>query len=131
MRSKEFLIEMYIAFEIDDQTRNQLFNRFPPRFPKVLAHHITYNSRAKKDSELPEQPKTMEVVGYATDGESIEALVVAIDGDVKRADGKTYHITWSLDPEQGRKPVHSNDLIDSNGYEQVKPINIAATAKLF
>lgn len=131
MRSKEFLIESYIAFELDNESRNQLFDRFPPKYPKVIAHHITYDFGVSSDSELPEQPEKMEVVGYADDGESIEALVVAINGDTTRSDGKVYHITWSLDPDQGRKPVHSNDLIASNKYQQVKPISIVAMPKLF
>ncbi len=132
MRSKEFLIEMYIAFELDAQTRQQLLDRFPPKFPKVIAHHITHKFNIKKnDVELPEQPEKIEVVGYATDGESIEALVVAINGSTERDDGETYHITLSLDPDQGRKAADAKQLVSSNNYQQIKPINITATPKIF
>lgn len=131
MRKGEFLKEGYIAFELDEKSRNHLLSIFTPKYPKTIAHHITYAFGVPKDTELPMQPSSIEVVGYADDGESIEALVVAIDGSVKRNDGKIYHITWSLDPEQGRKPVHSNDLIANHGYEKVSPIKIDAKPKLF
>ena len=38
------------------------------------------------------------MIGRADDGESLECLVVEIDGTTDRPDGSTYHITWSLGP---------------------------------
>jgi hypothetical protein len=85
----------------------------------------------KSDVPLPEA-SSFTVVGYAYDEAGIEALVVEVDGSVVRPDGKTFHITWSLDREAGFKPVKSNDLIASKGYRKISnPINITATAKFF
>lgn len=128
---KKNLKESYIAFELDGKDRNHLLSIFPPKYPNVIAHHITYQFGVPKNSELPDQPGDMNVIGYVDDGKSIEALVVEINGSVKRPDGGIYHITWSLDRSQGRKPVHSNNLIAEKGYEQIIPIRISATPMIF
>jgi len=80
---------------------------------------------------LPSELKDVKVIGHADDGISLEALVVSINGSTQRSDGGTYHITWSLDREQGRKPVHSNGLIKEQGYERISPIQITAIPKFF
>ena len=90
--------------------------------------NITHLFGVSKDTALPEVG-TVEIVGYADDGKSIEALIVAIDGSTERPDGKTYHITWSLDREQGKKPVHSNNLIEEEGFEKIDSILIDAKPK--
>lgn len=128
---KTNLKDAYTAFELNEKDRNYLLSLFPPKYPDVIAHHITYQFGVPPDSDLPEQPKDIQVVGYADDGESIEALVVEIDSKIKRPDGKIYHITWSLDRSKGRKPVHSNDLILKHGYKKTRPIQIKATPKRF
>ena len=66
-----------------------------------------------------------EIVGRADDGESLECLVVAIDGTTDRPDGSTYHITWSLGP--GRRAKESNDVLRERGWEHLDrpmPIDI-------
>lgn len=121
----------YQAFEISTQSRSHLASIFPPKFPEFIGHHITYRMGVKSDVPLPEA-SSFTVVGYAYDEAGIEALVVEVDGSVVRPDGKTFHITWSLDREAGFKPVKSNDLIASKGYRKISnPINITATAKFF
>lgn len=137
MRAKEFMEQGtkprggYQAFEISGASRSHLAGVFPPKFAEFIGHHITYNRGAKSDQPLPEAT-TFRVVGYAHDPAGIEALVVEVDGTTVRPDGKTFHITWSLDREAGFKPVNSNDLIARVGYEKLpSPINITATAKFF
>ena len=63
-------------------------------------------------------------------GEAIECLVVEIDGSSARPDGRTYHITLSLDREAGAKPVHSNDLLKRQGWEPTPPLEIEVEARL-
>lgn len=137
MRAKDILESApkprggYQAFEVSDQSRSHLASIFPPKFPEFIGHHITYKMGVKSDQPLPEA-STFKVVGYACDPLGIEALVVEVDGTTVRPDGKTFHITWSLDRDAGFKPVKSNDLIASRGYEKISsPINITATAKFF
>jgi hypothetical protein len=66
-----------------------------------------------------------EIVGTADDGESLECLVVSIDGTTDRPDGSTYHITWSLGP--GRRARESNDVLRDRGW---KPIEKAIPVQL-
>lgn len=124
------LNEKYIAFELDKKSRRQLAKVFEPKYPDFIGHHVTYKFGVDKDAKLPFPPKKMEVIGYVDDGEGLEALVVAINGSSERSDGNTYHITWSLDREKGKKPVHSNDLIAMKGYKKVTPVEIKAKPKL-
>lgn len=131
MKAKEIIREGYIAFELDKKSRRKLMKDYPPKYPDVIANHITHKSRVNKDEKLPKNLKSIEVVGYADDGESIEALVVEVNGKTTRPDGRTYHITWSLDRSKGKTPVHSNQLIMSKGYENVTPTQIKAKTKLF
>lgn len=119
----------YQAFEISPESRSKLAAQFPPKFAEFIGHHITYKFGVKSDLPLPEAT-SIKVVGYACNDKGIEALVVEVDGSTVRPDGKTFHITWSLDREAGFKPVNSNDLV-AGGWEKVPAINITATAKFF
>lgn len=121
----------YHAFELSNADRSKLAQTFPPKFSDFIGHHITVNRGAKSDQPLPEA-NSFKVVGYACDPDGIEALIVSVDGSTTRPDGRTYHITWSLDREAGFKPVSSNDLIARLGYEPLSnAINITATAKFY
>ena len=130
MRAREILHEGYIAYELDRKSRQSLAAIFPPKYPEFIGHHITYKIGVKAKDKMPAMPKSVEVIGYADDGESIEALVVAINGKTQRPDGKAYHITWSLDRNKGRKPQHTNNLIASKEFEPVDPIAIQAKPEL-
>ena len=116
-------------FELDEKSRAHLAGIFPPKFPEFIGHHISIR-HAKSDVPLPEA-KDIKVIGYACDDAGIEALLVSVDGTTTRPDGKTYHITWSLDRDAGFKPVNSNDLLARVTPERVNPINITATAMFF
>jgi len=121
----------YQAFELDAASRSHLAKIFPPKFPEFIGHHITYAFGVMSSDPLPEASR-IQVVGYACDPEGIEALVVSIDGTTERPDGKTFHITWSLDRSAGFKPVNSNDLIAKRGWSRMRgSINIVATARFF
>lgn len=112
----------YSAYVLDDASRAKLLEKFPPQNDRVVAHHITYEFPSDEEPPAPESAK---VVGrVAEDG--IEALVVMIDGEKFRPDGKIYHITWSLDPERF-KPVDSNQLLKRHRYTIVRHIPITVT----
>ncbi len=133
MKAKDILKERhgYIAFELDERSRNILLKTFPPKYPEAIGHHITHQFGVPEGTKLPSEPEDVKVIGIADDTIGLEALVVAINGSLSRPDGGLYHITWSLDREQGRKPVHSNNLIKERGYEKVPPIRITAIPKWF
>ena len=105
-----------------DGERDRLLHRFPPKYDRPIADHVTLQAGASEETPLP-RDVTSQIVGYADDGDSLECLVVAIDGTTNRPDGSTYHITWSLGP--GRKAKESNDLLREKRWQPLdRPIAI-------
>jgi hypothetical protein len=121
--SHEHMVSMIIGWLLDETERSMLLSRFPPHYANVVAHHVTLRPNAPSHMPLP-AATTAEIVGEADDGRGVQALVVSIGGTVKRPDGGTYHITWSLDRRSGRKPVESNHLIAKHGWSKCEPIPI-------
>jgi len=103
-----------IGWKLPQTERDLLLGRFPPKYEKVDADHVTLRPGATKDTPLPRKPEAR-VVGRADDGKSLECLVVELDGTTDRPDGSTYHITWSLGP--GRRAVQSNDVLRDQGWQ--------------
>jgi hypothetical protein len=118
----------YLAFEIDRVLRDKLLVEIPPAYPRIIADHITIEFGTKP--EVFTKADSIEILGLADDGNGLQALVAAVDGHRLRADGKPYHITWSLDAAktapaefdphphaekreaQLYKPVHSIALVE-------------------
>ena len=103
------------GWKLPEVERELLLRRFPPRYANVVADHVTLRVGATPDTPVPDKPDRSQVVGRADDGESLECLVVELDGTTERPDGSTYHITWSLGP--GRKARESNDVLRDRGWE--------------
>lgn len=83
------------GWKLDAADRPRLLARFPPRWPDVIADHVTLDADAAQDGPLPHDVRA-QIVGHADDGRGLEALVVAIDGSTDRPDGGTYHISRAL-----------------------------------
>lgn len=111
----------YIAYNLTDRSRNEVITKFYPKFTKVVAHHITVAFNVSDTEPMPSVPTSAKVVGYACN-EIIECLVVEINGNRHRADGKLFHVTLSHSHEA--KPVMSNDLLQAQGYTECEPFNI-------
>ncbi|MFV0623002.1 hypothetical protein ACBY01_03180 [Sphingomonas sp. ac-8] len=107
-----------VGWKLDPVDRAMLLGRFPPRWPDVVADHVTLRSGTGRDTPLPVETAG-EVVGWVDDGAGLQALVVAIGGTTDRADGSRYHITWSLDRAAGRKPVQSNAVLAERGWQRL------------
>jgi hypothetical protein len=105
-----------IGWKLDRGQREELLERFPPRYRDAIADHITLRSDARGDPLPP--PVEARIIGRADDGDSLEAMVVTVDGTSDRPDGSTFHITWSLDQAKGRRAKESNDLLKRSGWEQ-------------
>ncbi len=101
-----------IGWTLDEGERAVLLERYPPRYVKAVAHHVTLATDAE-DRDLPGSVRA-EIVGRADDGLGVEAMVVTIDGDTARPDGSTFHITWSLG--EGRRARESNDVLRERGW---------------
>jgi hypothetical protein len=74
---------------------------------------VTLRVGATSDTPLPRQVDAR-IIGRADDGDSLECLVLELDGTTDRPDGSIYHITWSLGP--GRKARESNDVLRDKGW---------------
>ena len=105
-----------IGWKLDRNAREELLQRFPPRYPETIADHVTLQSNAKTEPLPP--PVDARIVGRADDGDSLEAMVVAIEGSVDRPDGSIFHITWSLDAARGRRAKETNKLIQERGWRK-------------
>ena len=103
------------GWKLDPGDRERLLARFPPLFSNVIADHVTLHTGTDHRTPLPRQ-RSGEIVGQIDDGRGVQALVVSIGGTTDRADGSTYHITWSLDRAQGRRAVESNAVIATLGW---------------
>ena len=104
------------GWKLPQDERQPLLDRFPPRYENVIADHVTLRVGATPETPLPRKPEAR-IVGRADDGDSLECLVVELDGTTDRPDGSTYHITWSLGP--GREARESNDLLRDRGWEHL------------
>ena len=121
----------YLAFVLDEASREKLKKQFPPNQPKVFYHHVTikFNGITDKDVEIWSPLKKAYVVGFTSDS-YLEAVIVDLASNTTREDGGTYHVTLSLDPDH-RKPVDSNRLIQSKKWIPIKtPILITGEVKL-
>jgi len=111
------------GWKLRQDDRDLLLERFPPKYAKVVADHVTLRVGATPDTPLPREPESARVIGRADDGESLECLVVELDGTTDRPDGSTYHITWSLG--DGRRARESNDVLRDKGWDYVEaPVDI-------
>jgi len=109
--------ETVTGWKLPETERELLLRRFPPEYANVIADHVTLRTGATPETPLPRKPEAR-VVGRADDGQSLECLVVALDGTTDRPDGSTYHITWSLGA--GRKARESNDVLRDQGWEPIE-----------
>lgn len=103
------------GWKLPEVERELLLSQFPPKYENVAADHVTLRTGATPEIPLPRKPGEAHVIGRADDGESLECLVVALDGTTNRPDGSTYHITWSLGP--GRRARESNDVLRDKGWK--------------
>src|SRR5690349_20711189 len=101
------------GWKLPQEQRTLLLERFPPKYSNVVADHVTLRVGATPQTPLPRKVDAR-IVGRADDGDSLECLVVELDGTTDRPDGSTYHITWSLGP--GRKARESNDVLRDRGW---------------
>lgn len=104
-----------IGWKLDRAQREQLLDRFPPRYPDAVADHVTLKANAA-GQPVPDRVDAA-IVGRADDGDSLEAMVVTVDGKTARPDGSVFHITWSLDKAKGRQARESNDLLSSRQWQ--------------
>ena len=114
-----------IGWKLDRDQRELLLEQFPPRYPDAIADHVTLKTDAERDP-LPAKVVS-QIVGRADDEDSLECLVVEMDGSTDRPDGSIFHITWSLNKSKGRRARESNDVLKERGwsrFDEAIPVNL-------
>jgi hypothetical protein len=114
------MVTGYTCWLLDMTERQALMERFPPEYTNAVGHHVTLDYGVTQDHPLPTQ-FTGRIVGDIHD-KGVQALVVEIDGNTKRPDGQTYHITWSLEPH--KFPENSKQLLEKGWFPLEDPIEI-------
>ena len=109
------MADSILGWSLDPADRAALLARFPPRYARTVADHVTHGRKAQAPPMPPAVSAT--VIGHADDDDGVEALVVELAGTSDRWDGSTYHLTWSLGPE--REARESNDVIARLGWRPV------------
>lgn len=107
---------MTTGWKLSESDRQSLLERFPPRYEHTIADHVTLKFGDPRELSVP-GPVDARVVGQSDDGQSLQCLVVAVDGSTDRPDGSTFHITWSLGP--GREARESNDVLRERGWTAI------------
>src|SRR5205085_7822152 len=111
------------GWKLPRDERERLLAQFPPRYDNVIADHVTLRVGATDKTPLPRTPDAAQIVGQADDGESLQCLVIELDGSTDRPDGSTYHITWSLGPD--RRARESNDVLRDKGWKRLDaPVSV-------
>ncbi|KAL0232858.1 hypothetical protein GEMRC1_011605 [Eukaryota sp. GEM-RC1] len=98
----------YSCYRLPADQRQSLLSMAPPKYPDVVAEHITYEFNVPES--IPPAVTNAYIVGYAA-ANGVEAVVVEINGSIVRPDGMWFHITYSLDKSQGRTAIQSNNLL--------------------
>jgi hypothetical protein len=112
------------AFVVSAGDRHRLSTQYPPKFSSWVGHHITHVFGTRPSGDQYGTEKVVHIVGYACDPNGLEAFVVSVDGSTTRPDGKTYHLTWSLDRDAGFRPVDSNTVVANHATPIQPPIPI-------
>lgn len=89
----------YAAFILDHESQEKLTRAFPPKFSEVRANHITI-AHDTIDPSVLFTPKSIKVVGYASNNQGIEAVLIEVDGQQFKSDGNPWHITISFDKDK-------------------------------
>jgi hypothetical protein len=103
-----------LGWKLDRDQRMELLQQFPPRYPNVIADHVTLRPKSSAHAALPDETHG-EIVGRVDDGKGVEAMIVRLGGTTDRPDGSSYHITWSL--ADGRRAKESNDVLKAHEWQ--------------
>lgn len=115
----------YLAFVLSENARAILLLSFHPRFSKVYAQHVTveFKLTAEKLEAIKKQfGSRLKVTATGMCRSSvIECVTIRVNGDTRRPDGGTYHLTYSL--ELPKRPVDSNELLLAFGGQPQYPFD--------
>lgn len=101
---------VYVGAFLTPMAKAKLLKHFPAVHPNIFAHHMTV-WHYRGGSPLPDLPwgrsVNLKVVGHFANGKA-QAVALAVPTKLRRADGRTPHITISTTVDVG--PYASNFL---------------------
>ena len=116
------------AFVVAPVDRDKLAERFPPKFPELIGHHVTFRFGVRPDPDISYGAHVpVMLIGYSCNDDGLEAFTVSVNGSTHRPDGKIFHLTWSLDRSKGFKPVDSGALVQGKSHPIDPPIQLITT----
>lgn len=103
----------YLAFVLTSAARAKLLEAFPPKYDKVIAHHITVQFNVTEEGQrmLNGPTPVCKVMAYGCDSK-IDCVLVNLNKTCARPDGSWYHVTLSCSPTG--EPVDSNAFLKAN-----------------
>ena len=117
----------YIGIFLTPESRAELLMKFPAKFNKVNADHVTLIFRPTMQEiglyTIGEQV-LIPVIGYAKDDKGQAILV-----DISNTKNKNPHITISI--SDGTKAVYSNELLEKNIIEKVENFTLNGVIGIF
>lgn len=107
---------MYSCYKITDNKAKQLILKSFPSLSgySVQCDHITHVFGTE---ELPPELHSVEVTGVVNDPGVVVGLLVRVNGQDTRPDGKRYHITIGLGAKV--KPVQTNVAISEGKFTEL------------
>src|SRR3546814_21081996 len=102
-----------VGWKIDPEERDRLLARFPPRYERRVADHVTLRFGSDANTPLPAETEAR-IVGEADDDAGVQALVVEIGGTRASGDGSPFPITCALGG--GRPAKERNDGTAASGW---------------
>lgn len=105
----------YVAFVLDDTSREMLLTKYRPAFERVIAHHVTLEygcHEADIERVITEfgHIEYVTVLGHAS-GNGVSCVAVEINGRRRKQNGYHLHITLSV--AEGVEPVAANQIADA------------------
>lgn len=126
---EENLKKGYNGYKLTENGRATLLRNIIIMFPNVVAHHVTHQFGIY--DKLPPDALMVEVIAVAYN-DKVQAAVVKVNGTTTRPDGKTYHVTVSIDKAKGGKPVDSNEVVSNvANWQEIKPFYIEVLPSFF
>ena len=117
------MIKGYTAYKLTNSGRDAVLAKIKTQYEDVICDHITVLFAV--DGLAMPADAVLQIYAVAS-SENVQTVLVAVDGEVKRADGKFYHLTLSVDRENGGSPGKSKDVIKNFQWTIFPPVVISA-----
>ncbi len=114
----------YTAVVLDEISKSKLIGMFGnlPNGWNLLCHHMTINLGKAKNPELVGKEVALKVVSVAGDE---KVIAVGVDADLP-SKNTIKHITVAINPSNGGKAKHSNDL---KIWKPIEPFTVNGIVK--